>query len=67
MQAHQTGLPAGLTQAEASRRLAEIGPNATPEPALHPFRLVLGKFVAPVPCLLEAAIVLQLFLHEYVE
>ena len=67
LQAHQTGLPAGLTQAEASRRLAEIGPNATPEPALHPFRLVLGKFVAPVPCLLEAAIVLQLFLHEYVE
>jgi H+-transporting ATPase len=28
---------------------------------------VLGKFIAPVPCLLEAAIVLQLVLGEYVE
>ncbi len=57
----------GLSSAEARRRLAEFGPNATSDPAVHPIRLVLSKFVAPVPCLLEAAIVLQLLLGEYIE
>ncbi len=60
-------LPTGLTGVEARRRLVEGGPNTTPDPATHPVRLVLGKFIAPVPCLLEAAIVLQLVLGEYVE
>jgi H+-transporting ATPase len=65
--ARQNRLPDGLPGAEAQRRLAQFGPNATPDAALHPLRLVLGKFIAPVPCLLEAAIVLQLFLGEYIE
>lgn len=30
-------------------------------------RLLVGKFIAPVPCLLEAAIILQLVLGEYIE
>ncbi len=60
-------LPCGLSTDEARRRLAESGPNATPDTDIHPVRLVLGKFLAPVPCLLEAAIVLQLALGEYVE
>jgi H+-transporting ATPase len=60
-------LPPGLSKAEARRRLADIGPNSTPDTDVHPLRLVLGKFVAPVPCLLEAAIALQLVLGEYVE
>jgi H+-transporting ATPase len=60
-------LPRGLSSAEARRRLAEFGPNATPDTKIHLVRLVLGKFAAPVPCLLEAAIVLQLLLGEYVE
>jgi H+-transporting ATPase len=60
-------LPPGLSNAEARRRLADIGPNATPDTDVHPLRQVLGKFVAPVPCLLEAAIALQLVLGEYVE
>jgi H+-transporting ATPase len=60
-------LPPGLSNAEVRRRLADIGPNATPDTDVHPLRLVLGKFVAPVPCLLEAAIALQLVLGEYVE
>ncbi len=60
-------LPCGLSTAEARRRLAESGPNATPDTDINPVRLVLAKFVAPVPCLLEAAIVLQLALGEYVE
>ncbi|WP_218191123.1 HAD-IC family P-type ATPase [Enhydrobacter aerosaccus] len=57
----------GLTTTEAGRRLAEFGPNATPEVAVHPLWLILGKFVAPIPCLLEAAIALQLILGEYIE
>ncbi|HTP96461.1 MAG TPA: HAD-IC family P-type ATPase [Burkholderiales bacterium] len=61
------GIPPGLCSDEARRRLAEFGPNATPDEAAHPLRRLLGKFVAPVPCLLEAAIALQLLLGEYVE
>jgi H+-transporting ATPase len=34
---------------------------------VHSFRRLLRKFIAPVPCLLEAAIVLQLILGEYIE
>ncbi len=60
-------LPPGLSNAEARHRLGDIGPNTTPGTDVHPLRLVLGKFVAPVPCLLEAAIALQLVLGEYVE
>jgi H+-transporting ATPase len=60
-------LPPGLSNAEARGRLADIGPNVTPDTDLHPLRLVLSKFVAPVPCLPEAAIALQLVLGEYVE
>ena len=50
-----------------SKHLARFGPNATPDVSVHPLRLVLGKFVSPVSCLLEAAIVLQLVLGEYIE
>ena len=57
----------GLTSFEAHRRLEQFGPNTTPDPSVHPFRLVLSKFVAPVPCLLEAAILLQLVIGEYIE
>jgi H+-transporting ATPase len=57
----------GLSSAEARRRLSQFGPNTTPDPAVHPIRLLLGKLSAPVACLLEAAIVLQLYLGEYIE
>ena len=57
----------GLSSAEAQRIRAKVGPNATPDVAIHPVRLVLGKFLAPVSVLLEIAIVLQLALGEYVE
>ena len=57
----------GLSSAEAQCILGQVGPNATPDVALHPLRLVLGKFLAPVSILLEIAIVLQLALGEYVE
>jgi H+-transporting ATPase len=57
----------GLSSAEARRLLGQVGPNATPDVAVHPLRLVLSKFLAPVSVLLEIAIVLQLVLGEYVE
>ena len=57
----------GLSSAEARRLLSQFGPNATPDVAVHPLRLVLRRFLAPVSVLLEIAIVLQLVLGEYVE
>ncbi|MGD0847281.1 HAD-IC family P-type ATPase [Bradyrhizobium sp.] len=57
----------GLSGADAQRILGQVGPNATPDVAIHPLRLVLGKFLAPVSILLEIAIVLQLALGEYIE
>ncbi len=60
-------LIAGLSGAEAKRRLVQFGPNVTPDVAVHPLRSILAKFLAPVSVLLEIAIVLQLALGEYVE
>lgn len=61
------GLQNGLTSDEARRRLEKFGPNAMPDTALHPLRMALEKFWAPVPWMLEAAIVLELALGKYVE
>src|ERR1700678_1067240 len=60
-------LPSGLTDEEAHSRLAKFGPNATPDTSLHPLRMALEKFWAPVPWMLEAAIVLEVALGKYVE
>ncbi len=59
--------PNGLTHAEAVRWLDADGRNIVANVAPHPLREVVGKFWAPVPWLLEAAIVLQLFLHDHLE
>src|SRR5208283_6032935 len=57
----------GLTSDEARVRLAKCGPNDMPDTAIRPWRMALSKFWAPVPWMLEAAIILQIVLHEYVE
>ena len=57
----------GLTSDEARRRLEKFGLNAMPDTALHPLRMAIEKFWAPVPWMLEAAIVLELALGKYVE
>jgi len=58
----------GLSSEEARQRLRAFGPNATPDVEDgSPVLRVARKFLAPVPLLLEAAIVLQLVLGEYVE
>jgi H+-transporting ATPase len=60
-------LSTGLTSDEARRRLEKFGPNAIPDTAPHPLRRALTKFWAPVPWMLEAAIVLEVALGKYVE
>jgi H+-transporting ATPase len=57
----------GLTSDEARRRLQKFGPNAMPDTSVHPFRMALEKLWAPVPWMLEAAIVLEVVLGKYVE
>ena len=59
--------PTGLTGDEARRRLEKFGLNAVPDTALDPLRRALTKFWAPVPWMLEAAIVLEVVLGKYVE
>src|ERR1039458_3860003 len=63
----QTAPAAGLTSTEARSRLERDGPNAMPDTSVHPLRNALTKFWAPVPWLLEAAIVLELVLDKYLE
>ncbi|WP_454916864.1 HAD-IC family P-type ATPase [Xanthobacter sediminis] len=58
---------AGLSSAEAARRLSDVGPNETTEPREHPLYRVLRHFWAPVPWMLEATIALQLAAGEHVE
>src|SRR6202166_5310483 len=60
-------LPAGLSSDEVRSRLEKFGPNAVPDTAMHPLRRALTKFWAPVPWMLEAAILLEVVLGKYVE
>src|SRR6202161_2307078 len=62
-----SNIATGLTSEQAARRLEQFGPNAVADTTLHPFRMAVDKFWAPVPWMLEAAIVLQVVLGEYVE
>ena len=57
----------GLTGEDARRRLEEFGPNTVAEETHSFSRAFLAKFWAPVPWLLEAAIILQVGLGEYIE
>jgi H+-transporting ATPase len=57
----------GLSSEQARQRLEQGGPNAMPDTALHPLRRALEKFWAPVPWMLEGAIVLELVLGKYLE
>ncbi len=57
----------GLTSAEAQARLKQFGPNAVVEEKAHPFKELIKRFWAPIPWLLEATVIIQLFLGENVE
>jgi len=60
-------VPPGLTTAEARRRLVEHGENTVVENVLPRWRIFLAKFSSPVAWMLEAAIVLQLWVGQYIE
>jgi H+-transporting ATPase len=55
---------AGLTSAEAERRLGQYGPNAIPERRPHPIVVLLKKFWGPIPWMLEATVLIQLVLDK---
>jgi H+-transporting ATPase len=57
----------GLTSDEARRRLEKFGPNAVPDIAVHPLRRALIQLWAPVPWMLEGAVVLEIVLGKYIE
>src|SRR5271157_4737693 len=57
----------GLTSDEARDRLRKVGPNTMPDTTERTLRRALSKFWAPVPWMLEAAIVLELVLGKAVE
>jgi H+-transporting ATPase len=57
----------GLTSKEAQRRLASNGTNVVQDLVEHPINRALKKLWAPVPWMLEAAVLLQLALGDYVE
>jgi H+-transporting ATPase len=57
----------GLSSAQAAARLAQCGPNAMPDTTVGFLPRLFGKFWAPVPVMLEAAIVLQIVLGDDIE
>ncbi|GAB2766969.1 plasma-membrane proton-efflux P-type ATPase [Sinomonas soli] len=57
--------PDGLTSEEAARRLAADGPNAVEERRRNPALVFLGYFWAPIPWLIEAALVLSIVLQHW--
>jgi H+-transporting ATPase len=57
----------GLTADEARSRLEDVGPNTMADTARHPLPRALAKLWAPVPWMLEAAIVLELALGNFTE
>ncbi|HUA17539.1 MAG TPA: plasma-membrane proton-efflux P-type ATPase [Bryobacteraceae bacterium] len=61
------GVPSGLTSESARSLRTEYGPNAVVEEREHPLRSLLGKLWAPVPWMLEVAVVLEALLHRYAE
>ncbi len=54
----------GLSAAEAQARLQQYGPNRVEERRQNPALVLLRKFWAPVPWMLETAIVLQIVLGK---
>jgi H+-transporting ATPase len=59
--------PDGLTSGQAQSLLATVGPNSMPDTTAHPWRRALDKLWAPVPWMLEAAIVLELVRRNFTE
>jgi H+-transporting ATPase len=61
------GAALGLTSDEVRARRQQYGFNVMPESHAQPWRRALEKLWAPIPWMLEAALLLQFVLHEYLE
>lgn len=59
--------PQGLTSEEAEARLRRYGPNSVEDKPVPFWKQLGAKFWGPVPWMLEAVIVLQLFLERDLE
>ena len=59
--------PDGLSSQEARRLFDQAGPNSMPDTSSHPARSAIEKLWAPIPWMLEAAIVLEVVLGKYAE
>ncbi len=57
----------GLGEDEARRRLERLGPNEIPEEKPNPLLQFLRYFWGPIPWMIEAALVLSLWLHDWVD
>ena len=55
----------GLSAAEVASRRARFGPNAVAEEEVHPLKRLARQFWAPVPWMLEATIVLQVAIGQW--
>jgi H+-transporting ATPase len=55
----------GLSQAEAARRLRDVGYNEIPEESISTLRRFLGNFWGPIPWMLESASVVALLLGAW--
>ena len=55
--------PEGLTQAEATKRLAQYGPNELEEKKTNAFLKFLKYFWGPIPWMIEVAVVLSGIVH----
>jgi H+-transporting ATPase len=59
--------PDGLTTAEATRRLAQHGPNELVEKERSPLLTFLGYFWGPIPWMIEAAVILSLLVRDWTD
>jgi H+-transporting ATPase len=58
---------AGLSAAEAAKRLTQYGPNKIAEKADNPFLKFLGYFWGPIPWMIEAAVILSAIVRHWLD
>jgi H+-transporting ATPase len=59
LEAKLNSSPDGLTQAEATKRLTQYGPNEIKEKKTNPLLKFLSYFWGPIPWMIEAAVILS--------
>ncbi len=57
----------GLSQDDAKRRLAQVGANEIKEKTTNPILEFLGYLWGPIPWMIEAAAILSLVVHHWVD